>query len=243
MAPDEHIGHRVAVPRPAWAVVSRRADQRFLSSPAAADCRAVTILVRKADSPDIRPLAAALARAFEDDPVMTWLLPGTRQQSRLPTLFELELKYLHLPYNEVYTTAELSGGALWAPPGKWQTSPLSLLRAMPRLAFTLGTRIPTTIRTIAKVEKRHPHEPHWYLASLGTAVERQGTGIGSALMRPVLEHCDADGLPCYLESSKERNVPFYRRHGFEVVREVHLPADGPPIWTMWRDPQPSASAG
>ncbi len=63
----------------------------------------------------------------------------------------------------------------------------------------------------------HPHEPHWYLATLGTAVEQQGKGVGGALLRPVLEHCDAEGLPCYLESSKERNVPFYRRHGFEVV--------------------------
>ena len=238
MAPDEHIGHRVAVPRPAWAVVSRRADQRFLSSPAAADCRAVTILVRKADSPDIRPLAAALARAFEDDPVMTWLLPGTRQQSRLPTLFELELKYLHLPYNEVYTTAEVSGGALWAPPGKWQTSPLSLLRAMPRLAFTLGTRIPTTIRTIAKVEKRHPREPHWYLAVLGTDPPWQGKGVGSALLAPVLERCDKTATGAYLESSKESNIPFYNRHGFEVTGTIDLPRGGPRVWSMWREPRP-----
>jgi len=27
-----------------------------------------------------------------------------------------------------------------------------------------------------------------------------------------------------------------------VVEEVRLPADGPPIWAMWRDPQPLAPA-
>ena len=100
----------------------------------------------------------------------------------------------------------------------------------------VATNMRTTLRLLALMESKHPHEPHWYLATLGTAVEQQGKGVGSALMRPVLDHCDAEGIPCYLESSKERNVPFYRRHGFEVVEEVPLSGDGPMLWTMWREP-------
>ena len=100
----------------------------------------------------------------------------------------------------------------------------------------VATNLRTTLRLLALMESKHPRQPHWYLATLGTAVEQQGKGVGSALMRPVLEHCDAEGIPCYLESSKERNVPFYRRHGFEVVEEVPLPGDGPMLWTMWREP-------
>jgi hypothetical protein len=57
-------------------------------------------------------------------------------------------------------------------------------------------------------------------------------------MRVVLDHCDDEGLPAYLESSKERNVPFYSRHGFKVVKEVPIPGGGPKIWTMWREPRP-----
>ena len=198
----------------------------------------MTIVVRKAESPDVRPLAAALARAFEDDPVMRWLLPSSRLRRRLPALFELELKYLHLPHGEVYTTADLSGGALWGPPGKWQTSPLSLLRATPRLIFSLGTRIPIALSTIAKVEKVHPREAHWYLAVLGTEPARQGKGIGSALIAPILERCDQTETPAYLESSKESNIPFYNRHGFEVTGTIDLPRGGPRIWPMWREPRP-----
>jgi ribosomal protein S18 acetylase RimI-like enzyme len=73
---------------------------------------------------------------------------------------------------------------------------------------------------------------------LGTAPEHQGKGLGSAMMAPVLHRCDDEGLPAYLESSKESNIAFYRRHGFEVVGEVVVP-DGPTLWPMWREPRPA----
>ena len=44
------------------------------------------------------------------------------------------------------------------------------------------------------------------------------------------------GMSCYLESSKERNVPFYERFGFKVIDEIRL-LRGPKMWAMWRDPR------
>ena len=80
----------------------------------------------------------------------------------------------------------------------------------------------------------HPKaEPHWYLAFLGIEPSEQGKGLGSALLRPVLERCDSEGTPAYLETSNERNLPFYQRHGFEVVQQCGIP-DGPHFWGMWR---------
>lgn len=55
-------------------------------------------------------------------------------------------------------------------------------------------------------------------------------------MRPVLDMCDRDGVPAYLEASSERNKALYLRHGFEVVGEIKLP-DGPRMWPMWRSPR------
>ena len=43
-------------------------------------------------------------------------------------------------------------------------------------------------------------------------------------------------MPAYLESSKERNVAYYARHGFRVREELDLPR-GPRVWLMWRDPR------
>ena len=82
----------------------------------------------------------------------------------------------------------------------------------------------------------HPHEPHWYLNVVSTIPEQQGRGLGTAVLQPVLERCDADGARAYLESSNPRNLSLYRRNGFVDAGEIRLP-DGPSLITMWRDPR------
>ena len=83
----------------------------------------------------------------------------------------------------------------------------------------------------------HPKEAHWYLGVLGTDPKHQNRGIGSALLRPVLARCDGGGDAAYLEASRPENVPYYERHGFEVVGEFQLPK-GPPVWRMLHTPHP-----
>src|ERR1700722_12278585 len=194
-------------------------------------------VVRRATQDDVTAMAAQLARTFFDDPVASHIFRNeARREAGLRAFFRTQIRADYLPFGGCYTTEGYNGSAIWAPAGKPMQTGLSgmlaLLPVLPYVASNLGT----TLRLLTLMETRHPRQPHWYLATLGTAVEQQGKGVGSALMRPVLEHCDAEGLPCYLESSKERNVPFYRRHGFEVVEEVSLPDDGPMLWTMWREP-------
>jgi hypothetical protein len=50
----------------------------------------------------------------------------------------------------------------------------------------------------------------------------------------MLARVDADRMPAYLESSNQRNLAFYGRHGFEMTSEVVIPS-GPRVWPMWRE--------
>ena len=193
--------------------------------------------VRHAHRDDIEPVTDTLARAFDDDPVMGWLFPDDETRLKKSRKFFLLRLKQFLPQGDVYTTADYSGGAIWAVPGQWHLPALATLQMIAVLAPAVGSRGPRAVRGMMQVDAEHPSAPHYYLAVLGTEPEMQGQGIGSALMQPVLETCDCDEIPAYLESSKERNVAFYSRHGFKVTQEITLPK-GPPIWLMWRDPRP-----
>jgi predicted N-acetyltransferase YhbS len=197
--------------------------------------------VRKATAADIPEVAEALTRSFADDPVMSFVIPARNHQQRLRRFFATELRHMALPLGEVYTTVgPVMGAAMWAPPGKWRPKPSVLLRSGPSFIAAIGARLPAAMRFMTLVERKHPTEPHYYLSTLGTEPDFQRKGVGSALLQPVLDRCDTEGVPAFLESSKEANVPYYRRHGFDVTEQVSV-AGGPPIWLMWREPQLSTT--
>ncbi len=194
--------------------------------------------VRRATEADLPALTQVLARAFMDDPVAEWSCPSVRLRPRVLEGFQGARLGQLIAHEEVWTSDDLACAALWAPPKRWRTTvreDLALARclARPRLA----ARLPLAVAGLLGIERQHPREPpHWYLAVLGTDPPSQGQGLGSAVLRPVLEQCDADAVGAYLESSKERNIDFYARHGFRVMRELRLPL-GPTMWAMWRDPR------
>jgi predicted N-acetyltransferase YhbS len=60
------------------------------------------------------------------------------------------------------------------------------------------------------------------------AIDDQRRGLGSRLVRPILERADRDGVACHLETADPANVPYYRRFGFEVVEpSLEVIPDGP----------------
>ena len=192
---------------------------------------------RRAGRADLDGVCRSLARAFLDDPVMEWMFPDDDRRAELnERFFRLRVSGL-LAQDEVYTTDGYAGAACWAEPGRWEMGWREGIVFALRVATMVRTRGALLARGWQIVDAAHPKEPHWYLAILGTEPEAQGQGVGSALLQPVLDDCDRNDVPAFLESSKERNIAFYARHGFRVTRELTLP-EGPPIWQMWRDPRP-----
>ena len=127
---------------------------------------------------------------------------------------------------------------MWLPPGKHKPSIWQQLMLLPSILPILGlSGALHALRDLNQMEKMHPQgTPHWYLGFIGVSPSEQGTGIGSALLRPVLEQCDAERIPAYVENCNEQNLGFYVKNGFKVVSECDI-RKGPRLWGMWRVPQ------
>ncbi|HEX4493015.1 MAG TPA: GNAT family N-acetyltransferase [Acidimicrobiia bacterium] len=183
----------------------------------------------------------ALARAFHDDPLFNFLVPNLRSQSRALVTFMGSLLADARPFGEVWVARAdraIAGVAVWLPPGAFprgtRREVAAYAREMPSV-HRLGRRLPAALRLQALLDRKHHEvaEPHWYLSLLGTDPSFQRRGVGSALLAPVLARAHEQGIPAYLETQKEMNVPYYRRHGFELVEQIQ--ARGcPPMWTMSR---------
>jgi GNAT superfamily N-acetyltransferase len=195
------------------------------------------IEVRTAAADAVPMVAAALADAFINDPVFTWLVPrGLRPQARLRTAFAVELEQYVIPNGTVWTTSGYDGAVAELPPGGWAMpqsvsgkQALNWLRAY-------GRRLPRAIRAQRAMEEQHPDEPHFYVRTVGVRTALQGRGIGSALMRPTLERADSAGAAAYIEASTQRSAALYERLGFVHMEVFELPQGGPPVWLMRRPP-------
>jgi ribosomal protein S18 acetylase RimI-like enzyme len=195
-------------------------------------------VIRPARPAEAEGVAAAMARAFADDPALGFLLGPGRREERLTRFFSAELRVVAFPHEIVWTTDGLLGGAIWAKPGHWRVPVAASVRETPDMIGVFGRRLGLALWTRLRMERLHRGKPEsYYLAAIGLDPAQQGRGIGSALMQPMLDRMDAEGVPAYLEASSTRSRALYERHGFETTGEIELPRGGPSIWPMWRHPR------
>ena len=191
---------------------------------------------------DLPAAAAALSRAFHDDPLQMYVFPDpVERAARSPALFTPLLRY-GLLFGEVLTTAGgPAGAAVWLGPVAWEVTPERAKAAgLDELPTVLGAaaaeRFLSVLAAIDPYHRRDVPPAHWYVMVVGVAPEAQGTGIGRALLRPMIDRADAAGQPCYLETAQPTNVAFYEKLGFDRVVDTREPQSGLRLWTFRHSP-------
>lgn len=182
-----------------------------------------------------------LARAFHDDPMFCAVQPNPERRRRALPWFFTAAARLGLREGEVHMLDHDAGAAIWLPPGHGRMGAGAIVRS--GLALVPVRFGPSAFRRFARITGNFDsvraevvHQPYWHLFILGVEPGQQRRGLGGELIAPVLARADHAGLPCYLETSEEHNVPFYERHGFAVAGGRRDPEGAPPFWPMLREP-------
>ncbi|HEX5797510.1 MAG TPA: GNAT family N-acetyltransferase [Candidatus Saccharimonadales bacterium] len=194
---------------------------------------------------ELPQVAQSLAEAFEHDPHFSYMIRDEdKKLSRLGHGILSFIKHEWLPNGVVHTNEQRSGAAAWTDQGNWKAS----LATMARIAKSLiGVITPAEAARLRRVldftedkhgEIEHRWRLHRYLAMVGLSPDWQGMGWGDALMKVVLDECDAKGEAAYLEASTPQSIPLYERNGFEVIAWGRYMGATEDLHFMWREPQP-----
>lgn len=195
----------------------------------------------------------SLKSAFEDDPIVRVFIPeqelydreGAETFGRYANVFYRSFRLAEIICDEQLTNEDnvISFG-MWEP---GQTPLFAyfhflsfFLWYMWRLGFNKGSCLISFI--LSCETKRHEYAPtalHLQLMNTSPLYQRQGHG--STLLKYGLERADTLKLPCYLECTKEKNIHFYKQHGFQIVEEYYpfesnkdVEGKGPPVYLMLR---------
>ncbi|MFE7229240.1 GNAT family N-acetyltransferase [Streptomyces sp. NPDC002405] len=197
--------------------------------------------IRAAGEDDRELVVRLLDEAFQDDPVSGWVFP--EREYRRTTHHRLMAAFTDIVLAEgrIDVTEDGTACALWlsmpaadGPDGGDGGEEAADAVRLRESVDPANARVEEIARLMAE---SHPADrAHEYLWMIGVAPARQGEGLGSALVRHVLDRCDREGLPAYLEASSERSTKLYERLGFTYAdRTLDIP-DGPRMWPMWREP-------
>lgn len=194
------------------------------------------VAIRTADESDRELVVRLLDAAFQDDPVSAWVFPGDEYRRTTHHRLMAAFTEIVLADGRIDVAEDGSACALWLPvPAEAHDPDDDGAQQLRAAVDPDNERVELIGRLTADI---HPAgRAHEYLWMIGVQPGRQGEGLGTALIRHVLDRCDREDLPAYLEASSARSRALYERLGFEPARAPLALPDGPTMWPMWREPR------
>ncbi|HEX5185909.1 MAG TPA: GNAT family N-acetyltransferase [Nitrososphaeraceae archaeon] len=189
--------------------------------------------VKTATDLDKTTVIDALKLAFVADPATRWVWPDTQKYLSNFSSFAKAFGGKAFEYNSAHFIGNYNGAALWLPPNVHPDVD-QLIALLQNSGSEDAKRDGPEV--FEKMSSYHPNEPHWYLPLLGVDPLYHGKGLGSLLIQHAIAVCVLDENFAYLESSNPKNIPFYERHGFELLGKIQVNTS-PPIFPMLRKPR------
>jgi len=189
----------------------------------------------RATASDAADVAELIGGAFQHLDVSSWLVPDPAERAKiLPRNFQIFVEYA-LQYGTVEVVSDGSGAAVWLPMDGTPLPPPENYEE--RVTAECGKWTDNFFQLDLLFEANHPHDPHHHLAFLGVRGDRQGEGIGSALLDHYHHHLDGTATAAFLEASSTGSRDLYARHGYAPHGQPYAVPNGALFYPMWRQPR------
>ena len=177
---------------------------------------------------DKHQVISVLKLGFSNDDLLRWVFPEADSFLKSFDIWMEEFSKESFKNNIVFSEESFHGTSLWHPPGfEFDESVLgSTFESIPE------NRLEDVLKFFEEFSKYHPKDA-WYLAFIAVDPSKQGSGIGSFILKEALKMIDERNEKAYLEASSERNMSLYERHGFELMGRIQS-SSSPPVHPMYR---------
>ena len=176
---------------------------------------------------DLKRVGEMVGGTFADDTAVKYLLGDVSEKTRS--------RYCQTTYRSMFgdaimisTDAAIDNLIVLCPPGYRGIPTMRFLRSG-GLATVFGLGLGAMKRSIAfeknavAVRNRYSDDKTWYLMTFAVRAGKTHQGLGSAILRPILEWMDKNHYSVYLETDKAVNVEMYEHFGFQVVDTCMVP--------------------
>ncbi|MGO1243920.1 GNAT family N-acetyltransferase [Sphingobacterium sp. JB170] len=177
----------------------------------------------RASKSDRKLVVELLTQSFKDNQSVNYIIQQDRHRfQRIRALMHYSIEVCLL-FGDVWLSQDKKACALILYPQLKKTTLRSLWLDVTLIFQAIGVgSIAKAIKREKRIKEKQTKNPMAYLWFIGVDPLYQGSGIGSRLLKEVIAHAEAKGLPIYLETSTERNLPWYQDFGFRIYDKLHL---------------------
>ncbi len=179
--------------------------------------------MRKANYHDKELVVDILTQSFESNQSVNYVVKQDRKRiRRIRALMDYSFEVCKL-FGDVFISDDGKACALIMYPDKKKPSLKAIMLDIKLIIQCIGIKnIKKTLNREALIKKIQPKKQMTYLWFIGVKPEDQNKGFGSNLLQTMIEYSNQNSRPVYLETSTVRNLPWYKRFGFEVYSEQNL---------------------
>lgn len=174
-----------------------------------------------------------LTESFNDNQSVNYIVKqDKKRKQRIRKLMEYSFDNCYF-YGEIFLTDDKSGCALILLPDMKKNSLKSILLDIKLVVSCIGiSNIKKAMNRESKIKELQPKKLMYYLWFIGVDPDQHNKGIGSALIKEVIEDANSKQRPVYLETSTLKNIPWYEKFGFEIYNQLDL---GYPLFFMKKE--------